>query len=123
MQDFQTNNELGSSVAKEYETAARKSGRPFLPIYLVCDVDENLRRVESLDRVTSGMKKLVSCDILKNLLSESELFRFRGYEGLTLDVTKLPPTAAASRILTYIDSEFQKGMTPMINTYSGDCRA
>ncbi|MCJ1328816.1 hypothetical protein MMC10_005493 [Thelotrema lepadinum] len=32
--DFQSDNELGASVAMEYKTAAQKSGRKFMPVYL-----------------------------------------------------------------------------------------
>lgn len=117
--DFQSNNELGRSVAMEYKTAALSSGRPFLPIYLDCDVDENLQRVTSLERVDSGTTKLISCDVLKDLRSRCELFSFDAPERLRVDVTNLPPREAAMRILGHIKSgvqkdelSFQQGGTP-----------
>lgn len=39
--DFQSNNDLGRDVAREYESAVSRARRPFLPIYLECDIEEN----------------------------------------------------------------------------------
>ena len=102
MLDFQSSNELGRSVAKEYETAARRSGRPFLPIYLICDVNENLRRVTSPERGNTGAKKLLSCETLRDIRSRCELFSFDVPEGFRLNITYLSSAEAAARILAHI---------------------
>ncbi|KAI0133657.1 hypothetical protein BJ170DRAFT_715735 [Xylariales sp. AK1849] len=41
--DFQSDNDLGTSVALEYEAAARQAGRRLLPIYITRDTKENIR--------------------------------------------------------------------------------
>jgi len=83
----------------EYETAARRSGRPFLPIYLDYDVDgENIRRVATPECVSDGTGMLVNGELLKAMRSRCELFVFGACEGLRLDVTKLSPLEAAERI-------------------------
>jgi hypothetical protein len=106
--DFQSNNELGRSVATEYQTAARQSGRLFLPIYLSCDVAENLRRVGSLERVNSGTKRLLSGPVLQDIRSRCELFRFDIPEGFDINVTRLLPTEAATEILAYVGSRVRE---------------
>ncbi len=42
--DFQTDLEPGPTTALEYQEAARQSGRPLVPVYLLCDEEENARR-------------------------------------------------------------------------------
>jgi hypothetical protein len=106
--DFQSNNELGHSVAMEYENAARRSGRSFLPMYLICDVDENLQRVTSLERANNGMRKVTSHEVLKEIPSRCELLSFDAPEGLRLDVTRLLPTEATKMILAYINLSLEK---------------
>jgi len=87
----------------EYEAAARTSGRPFLPIYVSCDVAENLRRITSLERATSGTKKLLSGEVLKDMRSRCELFCFDVPEAFKIDTTRLAPTEAAMKILAFIN--------------------
>ncbi|KAI9788408.1 MAG: hypothetical protein M1816_006933 [Peltula sp. TS41687] len=101
--DFQSNNELGRSVAQEYKSAARRSGRFFFPVYLTCDVEENLCRVATAERVSSGTGKLLSREVLQDIRSRCDLFRFGDGEELTIDVTDASPTEAAQRILAHID--------------------
>jgi len=92
----------------EYEAAARSSGRPFLPIYLSCDVTENLRRVTSLERASSGTKKLTSGELLKDMRSRCSLFCFDTLEGLRIDTSHLLPAEAAMKVLAYINLQVQK---------------
>lgn len=82
-------------MAKEYEAAASGAERLFLPIYLECDITENLRRISTPQREGSGTTKLLSPDVLTKIRSRSQLFHFKVIEGITLDVTDLGPEAAA----------------------------
>jgi hypothetical protein len=100
--DFQSNNDLGRAVASEYRDAASRAGRPFVPIYLTCDVAVNLERVASLDRLRSGTTKLTDAQALRDLRSRCELFRFDSCPGLTVDSTNLPPLEVAAKILTFL---------------------
>ncbi|KAI4615905.1 hypothetical protein J4E83_006573 [Alternaria metachromatica] len=57
--DYQSHNPLGQKVAEEYREAARTAGRPFKPVYIVCDVEENIRRIAAAGRVNGGLKRLL----------------------------------------------------------------
>ncbi|KAH8812079.1 hypothetical protein F5884DRAFT_855386 [Xylogone sp. PMI_703] len=100
--DFQSSNELGRSVAMEYEAAADKAGRVFVPIYLTCDIDVNLERIGTLDRVNSGTTKLTDIRVLKDMCSRCELFCFDDRTGLTIDSTHVPPLETARNILVFL---------------------
>ena len=43
-------------MATEYKDAASRAGRPFVPIYFSCDINANLDRVASLDRLNCWTK-------------------------------------------------------------------
>ena len=96
--DFQSNNDLGRDVAREYEAAASRARRPFLPIYLKCDIEENTRRITSLQRRSSGTTKLLNPEVLAEMRSRCQLFRFDGVEGITSDVTNMGPEEAAEAL-------------------------
>lgn len=87
----------------EYKAAAQKSGRCFLPIYLICDLDENLRRATIVERAKSGTKKLTSFEVLKDIRSRCELFSFDSPECLEIDVTGLQPIEVGTKILAHIE--------------------
>ncbi|KAI7769964.1 hypothetical protein LZL87_003454 [Fusarium oxysporum] len=42
--DFQSDTELGQSVAKEYANASSYAYRPFLPVYLTCGLESNIEQ-------------------------------------------------------------------------------
>lgn len=96
--DFQSNNDLGRNVAREYEAAALRARRPFLPIYLECDIKENTRRIASPQRGSSGTTKLLSPEVLAEMRSRSQLFRFDDVKGITSDVTNMGPEEAAEAL-------------------------
>ncbi|KAF2020255.1 hypothetical protein BU24DRAFT_135955 [Aaosphaeria arxii CBS 175.79] len=96
--DFQSNNDLGRDVAREYEAAALRAKRSFLPVYLECDVKENIRRVTSLERGSSATTKLLNPEILVDMRSRCQLFHFDSVEGITFDVTDMGPEEAAEAL-------------------------
>ena len=124
--DYQTDNALGRAVATEYRDAARQAGRPFLPIYLTCDVEENVRRIASRARkieIKNSVKlngrngngngnggtktggKLTDVDLLRDFRSRCQLFQFDGGDcgsGWTIDTTDISPEEAAERILAVV---------------------
>ncbi|OQE21674.1 hypothetical protein PENSTE_c011G09754 [Penicillium steckii] len=102
--DFQSNNELGRDTATEYKISALESGRVFLPVYLICDLTTNLTRVNTIERVDSGTKKLTNVELVKNLRGKCDLFRFDDCPGLTLDSTGASPLEIASKILDFVES-------------------
>ncbi|KAK4182082.1 hypothetical protein QBC35DRAFT_396683 [Podospora australis] len=100
--DFQSANELGSQVAKEYQDAASRAGRPFIPIYLICDPEENLKRVANSDRVNSRLGKLTDRGLLQKFMSRCDLFRFDVPDYLTVDTTTATPWETATEILVFL---------------------
>jgi hypothetical protein len=91
----------------EYEVVARQAMRSFIPIYLTCDVGENLRRATSLDRTNRGTTKLTNIKTLKFLRTTCDLFRLQDYPSLTIDVIRIFPLATAMKILAYLQPHYQ----------------
>lgn len=102
--DFQSDSELGSSVAEEYEICARRSGRQFFPISITCSVSENLERIIAPERVAGGTGKLLSTEMLQDMRSRCELFQFGVPDEFNLDNTHLSPTVAAEMIFRHMNS-------------------
>lgn len=100
--DFQSNNELGASVAKEYQEAARMRGCDFLSVTLVCDLAENERRIQSEERVSlvkGGSHKLLDPEILKEMRCRGSLFRFDcSVQQIEIDVGIRPAQDSAQII-------------------------
>lgn len=92
-------------MATEYKDAASRAGRPFVPTYLSCDLGTNLERVASIDRLNRGTKKLTDVQVLGDLSSRCELFRFDDCPGLTVDSTNAPPVETAPEILTFLQND------------------
>ncbi|KAF2141161.1 uncharacterized protein K452DRAFT_359516 [Aplosporella prunicola CBS 121167] len=106
--DFRSRNALGCSVAAEYKNAAAKSARPFLSVYLACDLEEHLQRVATVERRNDGTGKLVDGEILRSMRSRCELYTFGAENGLWLDVTHVSPRQAAASIHAYIKAKAYK---------------
>lgn len=96
--DQQSSDALGSSVAREYEDAARRRGCQFLSFRLFCSLEENLRRATSEGRMKSGTTKLTDANIIKIIRTSEDTFSFGGDDEFTLDVTELSVEAAAQQI-------------------------
>lgn len=105
MADFQSHNDLGQTVAMEYVDAARMSGRPFLPVTMMCKVEENMRRVESVERQRSGSGKLLDAEELKAMRTRSKLLSFADRESFELDVSHITPQEAAIILRDHVRSE------------------
>ncbi|KAF4472253.1 hypothetical protein FALBO_852 [Fusarium albosuccineum] len=101
--DFQSTSKLGQSVAEEYQAAARQAGRPFLPVYLSCDLNVNIRRALSDSRVNGGTTKLTDPDILRNVRRRSQVFQFEDEPGraCSIDTTAMEPVDVAKQILEH----------------------
>ncbi|RYP31310.1 hypothetical protein DL767_005823 [Monosporascus sp. MG133] len=99
-----TDNELGREVANEYRDAARETGRPFIPVYMICDVEANLERIANADRLEGALGKLLDRRILERLRASCELYLFEDdCPSLTVDTTNTPPADTAMRILAFLD--------------------
>ena len=112
--DFQTSNESGISVAKEYQSAAQWRGCTFVPVVLDCQGVENERRMlspERLNLVAGGKGMLIDSDILHKFRKRAEIYAFDCPESLRLDVTKLSSKEAARRILMHVELLISRGWT------------
>lgn len=103
--DFCTVSWDNSSVAEEYREAAQRSGRRFVPVYLTCEISENLKRVKSLERKSSLRGKLMDPTTINEVRKAETLFEFPDIQGLEIDVTCLEAHEAASLIRAYLDGK------------------
>lgn len=122
------------SAAKQCLATSQASGRPFLPVYLICQEEENMRRVQSLERRYSSSSSLpgtpstspsitrapfsfpsppssrdrVKCAGLARALREGrDLFLFEDVKALDLNVTDLEAHEAAMDILSFVNAEVE----------------
>ena len=94
--DFQPSSDLGHQVAREYEAAALRAGREFLPVNIECDIKENIRRLMSPQRRIYGTTKLLDPETLKEIRSRHYfLYRFSTGVGISIDVTRVEAEVAA----------------------------
>lgn len=70
---------------------------PFVPVLIVCDSEENNKRLVSLDRASKG--KLRSADVLNDILSKYTPAHYDQHpNALTIDNTKLDALTVAKMI-------------------------
>jgi hypothetical protein len=98
------NDKDGQQVAGEFQQMAEKCGRPFLPICLLCDIDENQQRISNSERKNGGTTKLVCSKTLKSIRLQNDLYYFENVEVYTLDVTWITPDEAARRISEHMSA-------------------
>jgi hypothetical protein len=85
----------GDAITGEYQMAAKRAGRLFVPVCLECGVEENLKRVVSDERVCGGTTKLVDPEEVRKFRGMYKLHSFGVDEELVIDVTKLPSKVVA----------------------------
>ena len=105
--DFQSTDEVGSSVAEEYADAAKRRGCIFVPIILSCDTGQNKQRMRSAERLrlgADGQGILLDTTLLMEITGHEHVYRFNRVEELLLDVTSLKPKEAAVKILEHLNS-------------------
>jgi hypothetical protein len=104
--DFQSLDELGSSVVREYLAMAQARASKMMPIIITCEERENLQRLTTTERGIHG--KLVDVDLVRTIRqSEKGVFRFEGEEAtklrqIEIDVTDLAVEEAAAVILKHV---------------------
>jgi hypothetical protein len=84
LEDFQASDETGTAVAHEYLEAAQKASRSLVPVYITCDVEENVRRVDSVERVLSGKKKMLQPEGLRDWIGRTNFLNFQPAKGYLL---------------------------------------
>lgn len=105
--DFQSTDEVGSSVAEEYANAAKRRDCIFVPIILSCDTAENEKRMSSTERLrlaADGKGILLDTTLLMDIRGCEHIYSFKCAEELLLDVTSLKSKEAAGKILEHLKS-------------------
>ncbi|KKY39208.1 hypothetical protein UCDDA912_g00766 [Diaporthe ampelina] len=107
---------LGRRLAQEFEVVAKRTNRLLIPIYLECQVEENMRRLQEAERRVSLKDKIRSPNEAKTVRSDGgSLFIFKTREGLGINITKMLPHEAALKILSYIRDLIDRRNEELIN--------
>jgi hypothetical protein len=91
--------ERGGPVIEQMAELAEARDATFVPVRLLCAVDELRRRASTIQRRERG--KWVDGDAIASLASSLELFAPDHPNTLTLDVTGLAPTDAAAAVMDH----------------------
>ena len=98
--DWQSGNAVGSGVCEEYLAMAKARGSQFIPILVSCEEQENVRRIQGVERAIST--KLTDSELLLQWRQEVDpppVYLFRDIEArMELDVSSLSPEQAADAI-------------------------
>ncbi len=102
--DCQADGAAGAAEAREYEAAARRAGRLFVPVYMTCGLHENLRRMRSAEHNGGGGSGSNTSGVGGggDGATPPALYRFPDREGLDIDVTHQPTHETAIRILSFV---------------------
>ncbi|KAL9001595.1 MAG: hypothetical protein Q9188_005441 [Gyalolechia gomerana] len=110
--DFQTSNPLGGTVAEEYRSAALSRDCIFIPIILDCDMEENARRmmsVERVEKVAHGKGMLLSADSLREMRGRGEIYSFGSLEETVVDVSDMEADEAGGVIAGHVRKTVGEG--------------
>ncbi len=97
------NNEDDLRIYKKIEETAEKIGAKFMPVRLLCDAEENRRRIVQPDR--NEHMKLTS-DAYIDELTDEIVFIPAHPSTFTIDVTSMSANEAAKQILTEFSRKF-----------------
>ncbi|KAI4115075.1 MAG: hypothetical protein LQ338_007911, partial [Usnochroma carphineum] len=103
--DFQTSSPEGGTVAEEYRSVAIDRGCAFIPVILVCDAEENARRMMSEDKVEKvahGKGMLLDTKALEEMRGRGEIYEFGCPEEVVVDVSRLTADEAAKLMAEHV---------------------
>ncbi len=100
--DFLSKSEEDRCMAKRYKEAAKQLGVPFISVLITCKLDENLKRLASVERGKASHAKLTDQHTLRKIRDSEEIYRFRDRRELELDVTRMSAEWASRRILCHV---------------------
>ncbi|KAI7782534.1 hypothetical protein LA080_013170 [Diaporthe eres] len=107
---------LGMRLARDFEVVAKRTNRLLIPIYLECQVEENMRRLQEAERRVSLKDKIRSPNEAKTVRTDGgSLFIFKAREGLSINITKMLPHEAALKILSYIRDSIDRRNEELVN--------
>jgi hypothetical protein len=81
---------------------ARRRDSVFIPVRLICEVEELSRRIVSPER--RALMKGVSADWIRRRIATEAVLDPGLPSTITLDITSMPPDQAADHILTHLAS-------------------
>ncbi|OAA75213.1 hypothetical protein LEL_07201 [Akanthomyces lecanii RCEF 1005] len=105
--DFFTAGTIGAEWSQAHQKAAAKAGRPFLPVYLTCERQENLRRVTRPERGEKGCSKLTDVELVRKFMDDSKIYKFPGI-GIDIDTTARVPEETAQLIREAMDAQLRE---------------
>lgn len=79
------------------KTLAARRAVPLVAVVLACDEEENVRRITAPGR--AELLKMTDTAILRSIRTEYSLLRPEGVSCIDLDVSALPPEAAADALV------------------------
>ncbi|KAF2667328.1 hypothetical protein BT63DRAFT_441012 [Microthyrium microscopicum] len=100
--DSQTSDGKGAGNPRDYQEAAISQGAEFISVVLNCDLEENIRRVGSRNRIeTRG--KLTDEAILESIYKGEPIFRFgKDANEIEIDVSHLAAKDVAELIASHV---------------------
>ncbi|KAH7085278.1 hypothetical protein BKA63DRAFT_597947 [Paraphoma chrysanthemicola] len=97
--DCRATTPAGIAIVQEFKASAQRAGRMFVPVCLVCEEGENMRRLTSEERKDGGTTKLMDVEAAGQIRNNHQIYHFGLREELVLDVTSLSPEEAAGNIM------------------------
>ncbi|KAL1872970.1 hypothetical protein Daus18300_004111 [Diaporthe australafricana] len=114
--DCLSDTQLGRRLAHDFEIVAKRANRLLIPIYLECQVEENMRRLQEAERMVSLKDKIRSPNEAKTVRSDGgSLFIFKAREGLSINITRMLPHEAALQILSFIRDLIDRRNEELVN--------
>lgn len=104
--DSQTNDPVGRGVTSHFARAASDRGCAFIPVVLICEEEENLRRLRSqerLDLAQGGKGLLLDTDLLKEFRDQGEILKWPCKELLVIDVTHICVNEVVEKIIKHLE--------------------
>ena len=96
------NNVYHQAIFNEIADLAKKRNASFIPVRLICDLDELIKRLTHEKR--KNYYKTQDVALIKARFAQDEVFKSQLATELTLDVSKLTPNESASKILSWVDT-------------------
>jgi hypothetical protein len=114
--DWQSGDDIGTEVCKDFQSAARERGCDFIPIVITCEQAENIARLRNSDREL--WHKITDAELLvqfREQLHPPPVYQFENVESrLVLDVTDLSAQQAAKyivrHVVTYLFNDVDKAL-------------
>jgi hypothetical protein len=102
--DQQSSDDIGSATSREYADAARRRNSIFLSVILDCEFEENIRRLQAVDRGEGTKRKLTDTGIFRSIRETEDIHHFGGNMEFTLNNSKMSAAQAAKVIYNLVQA-------------------